>query len=130
MNWTEDEYAAYLQKTGKATPSKPKRSKYGNRRVWVDGIPFDSQKEADYYCGLKLRVKAGEIDGFVYHGKIVVSEGEGQERRAALYEPDFIVLYPGRRYEIIDTKGVETQVFKLKIKGIYDKYPKLEVKTV
>ena len=92
MNWTEDEYSAYLQKTGKAAPKKSKRLKYGNRRVWVDGIPFDSQKEADYYCHLKLRVKAGEIDGFVYHGKIVVSEGEGKERRAALYEPDFIVL--------------------------------------
>ncbi|MCG0031156.1 DUF1064 domain-containing protein, partial [Vibrio parahaemolyticus] len=30
---------------------KPKgRSKYGNRKSVIDGITFDSQKEAGYYC--------------------------------------------------------------------------------
>ena len=30
-------------------------------------IDFDSQKEADYYCELKLKLKANEIKGFVYN---------------------------------------------------------------
>ena len=40
---------------------KPKRQKYGNRRVEVDGIKFDSQHEANVYQELMLRVKAGEL---------------------------------------------------------------------
>lgn len=35
--------------------------KYGNRKVTVDGIEFDSQKEARRYCELKLLQRAGRI---------------------------------------------------------------------
>lgn len=126
MMWTEAEYAAYLQKTGKTAPKR--RNKYNARRVWVDGIPFDSQKEADYYAELKLRVRAGEIDGFTHHGNMVVAEGEGNIK-GSLYETDFIVFLPGGRYEIIDTKGVETDVYKNKIKVLRNRYPCIKIKT-
>lgn len=39
----------------------PKRSKYGARRVTVDGVTFDSKGEADRWCELKLEERAGEI---------------------------------------------------------------------
>lgn len=126
MMWTEDEYAAYLQKTGKTAPKR--RNKYNARKTWVDGIPFDSQKEADYYAELKLRVRAGEIDGFAHHGNMVVAEGE-DTTRGTLYETDFIVFLPGGRYEIIDTKGIQTDVFKNKIKVLRNRYPRIEIKT-
>jgi len=38
-----------------------KRPKYGNRRVTVDGITFDSQAEHRRWCELKLLERAGEI---------------------------------------------------------------------
>jgi len=38
-----------------------KRSKYGNTRVVVDGMKFDSKREAAIWNELKLREKAGEI---------------------------------------------------------------------
>lgn len=38
-----------------------KRSKYGNNKVVVDGVEFDSQKEADRYGVHKMRLVAGEI---------------------------------------------------------------------
>lgn len=38
-----------------------KRSKYGNNKVVVDGVEFDSQKEADRYGINKMRLVAGEI---------------------------------------------------------------------
>ena len=38
-----------------------KKSKYGNKKTEVDGIRFDSQKEAKRYSELKLLLKAGEI---------------------------------------------------------------------
>lgn len=63
---TEEEYAEFCRRTGRRcspgihpdtkppeTPI-PKRSKYGNRRVEIDGMKFDSQHEADYYFGTLL----------------------------------------------------------------------------
>ena len=38
-------------------------SKYGNRKVTVDGISFDSVREARRYKELKLLLLAGEIIG-------------------------------------------------------------------
>lgn len=35
--------------------------KYGNKKVFVDGILFDSKKEARRYCELKMLQSAGEI---------------------------------------------------------------------
>ena len=39
------------------------KSKYRNRKVSVDGITFDSRKEAQRYRELKLLLLAGEIIG-------------------------------------------------------------------
>jgi hypothetical protein len=36
--------------------------KYGNRKTVVDGIEFDSAKEARRYCELKLLQRAGQIE--------------------------------------------------------------------
>ena len=35
--------------------------KYGNKKVVVDGVEFDSKKEARRYCELQLLLQAGEI---------------------------------------------------------------------
>lgn len=36
-------------------------SKYHNKKVWYDGIEFDSKKERDYYIYLKQKESEGEI---------------------------------------------------------------------
>ena len=38
-----------------------KAAKYNNKKVTLDGITFDSQKEANRYCELKLLQRAGQI---------------------------------------------------------------------
>ena len=38
-----------------------RRAKLGNKKVTVDGIEFDSKKEAQRYFELKLLLQAGEI---------------------------------------------------------------------
>lgn len=43
------------------------RSKFGNRRTLVDGIWFDSEKEANRYLALKMAQKAGDISELVIH---------------------------------------------------------------
>ena len=39
----------------------PKKRKYRNTTTTVDGIRFDSRKEANRYCELQLMQRAGEI---------------------------------------------------------------------
>lgn len=122
MRITEEE----ARRLGILPPQKKTKNKYGARKVHVDGVAFDSQLEADYYLELKLRQRAGEIAGFCRQARFVVTTGE----RAAEYVCDFVVFYPDGRYEIIDTKGVETDVFRLKRKSFYEKYPRLKLKLI
>ena len=49
---------SYL-KFRKRAPAK--RAKFGNKKIELDGIKFDSLAEANRYCALKLRVRIGEI---------------------------------------------------------------------
>ncbi len=111
--------------------SKPKtvkksRSKYNAQKIWVDGILFDSKAEADYYCQLKLLLRAGEITGFCRQARFLITEGVNGERGTE-YVTDFIIFYPNGNYQIVDVKGKETDVFKIKEKAFREKYPKLKI---
>lgn len=50
-HWNIEEYKAY-QKKGK------RKSKYGAKKTQIDGHVFDSEKEANYYQELKIRLQA------------------------------------------------------------------------
>ena len=91
------------------------KSKYNSRKTVVDGISFDSRAEADYYCQLKILLRAGKIDGFCRQARFVITEGNNGEKGTE-YVTDFVVFYPNGTYRIVDVKGVKTEVFKLKIK--------------
>ena len=117
---------AEAKKLGVKVPDQKKRSKYNARKVRVDGIAFDSQAEANYYCRLKLLLRAGEIDGFCRQARFVITEGRNGERGTE-YVTDFVVFYPDGKYRIVDVKGVKTDVFRLKVKCMREKYPKLKI---
>ena len=48
-----------------ATPKqpKPRRNKYGNEAVTVDGLKFHSRREAKRYRELRVMQRAGQITG-------------------------------------------------------------------
>ena len=48
------------------------RSKYGAKKVTVDGITFDSKKEANRWCELRLMERAGVITGLERQVKFVL----------------------------------------------------------
>ncbi len=130
MNWTENEYAEYQRKNGSKAVLEPvKRSKYNNNHIRVDGILFDSQKEADYYSDLKLRLRAGEIKGFCRQPEFVLLEGFA-DVRPETYKADFIVWKMDGTADVIDVKGMETEVFRIKRKQFMEKFPGLRINTI
>ena len=128
MRWTEQEYQAHLEKKGKATArTKPeKRAKYNNKKTWVDGVCFDSQKESQYYGQLKLLMQAKAIKGFCLQPQFILVEGNEAER-AITYKADFIVFHNDGHTEIVDVKGFESAQWKRTFKQFRLKYPELKL---
>lgn len=80
-----------------------KRGKYGNRKVTVDGMKFDSQHEADYYSSvLWPRWMAGEL---VLLARQVPFDLPGGIR----YIADFVTVDTAGRVEVIDAKSAITK---------------------
>lgn len=128
MNFDEQWLEDYYKRQGKPQPGVllvpvEKKSKYRNNRVKVDGFMFDSQFEADYYADLKLQLRAGVIKGFCRQPRFPLIDGRE-------YVADFIVFNLDGTAEIIDTKGVLTDVYKLKRDMFKERYPKLGIKEV
>lgn len=131
MRWTEEQYMEWLERQGiKTAREKPKkRPKYNNKKTWIDGICFDSKKEAEYYSILKTLQVAGEIKGFCRQPEFILVEGNAEER-AITYKADFIVFHNDGRIEIIDVKGYESDQWKRTYKQFKLKYPNMELKIV
>ncbi len=99
-----------------------RRSKYGNRKTVVDGITFDSQREARHYQELCLREKAGEIIDLQVQRPYVLSVNGAN---ICTYIADFFFLErecpQTTKHEVwtqvvADSKGVRTAVYRLKAK--------------
>lgn len=96
---------------------RQKRRKYGNQITVVDGIRFDSKREARYYESLKHRRTAGEVAFFLRQVPIHLPGG-------TKLVVDFVVFYTdGRPAEFIDAKGRETKEFRIKKREVEHHYP-------
>lgn len=95
-------------------------NKYQNKRVAVDGIIFDSKKEATRYKELKLLERAGKIKDLRRQVKYELQPKyklNGKTNRSISYVADFVYYDIDKETEIIeDTKGFKTDVYKLKKK--------------
>jgi len=82
-------------------------NKYHNKKTVLDGIKFDSKKEANRYAELKLMARAGEIWGLILQPRYTIVEGfeyKGKKIRKSEYVPDF-AYYQGNEYIIEDVKS-------------------------
>jgi len=94
---------------------KKRLHKYGAKRTWVDGIAFDSKAEAAYYSQLKLRDRLGEVTDVKLQEPFVVFGPKGQV--ICTWKADFTFWdVKEKRKRVIDVKGVQTPLFKLKKK--------------
>ena len=100
-----------------------KRPKYNAKKTIVDGIKFDSKKEAAYYAELKLRKRAGEVVGFLRQVPLHLACG-------TVYRMDFLVFYSDGTCKGIEVKGYETPEWKIKKKMVDNEYPWFELEVV
>ena len=91
-------------------------NKYGNRKTIVDGIRFDSLKEASRYQQLVLLQKAGYIKDLQRQVKYeLIPKQEGE--RACHYVADFVYTDEESGKVIVeDIKGYRTDAYKIKRK--------------
>ena len=101
---------------------KPQKCvKYGNVKTSVDGLKFDSKKEAKRYQELKLLQRAGEIERFDHQVEFILRPGftdnEGKRIRPRVYVADFVLyLKDGTRIieDVKGGKGTQTRLFQSK----------------
>ena len=109
--------------------------KYNNKKIEVDGITFDSKKEANRYKELSLLQKAGKISGLRTQVRYVLipsqrevsdevytrGENKGKYKpgklleRECTYVADF-VYYKDGKVIVEDTKGFRTKEYIIKRK--------------
>ena len=94
-----------------------KANKYKAQQTTLDGITFASKAEARYYAQLKRREKAGEVGGVECQRPFMILGPKGE--LITTYKADFAFWdFKEDRFRVIDVKGVETPVFRLKRKMV------------
>ena len=109
-----------------------KTHKYNAIKIKIDGISFDSKKEANRYLELKTLERAGVISNLILQPKFLLQEGfvrDGKKYRAIFYIADFEYIKDGKRI-VEDVKGMKTDIYKLKKKMFLKKYPQVVFKEI
>lgn len=113
----------FSRKKPDPTEKKAGKNKYKNKKVTLDGITFDSKLEK-YMYGLlnfhkipfQLKPKWEIQAAFTYDGQAV---------RSIRMEPDFVIsTTPGFDLAVVDTKGMITKEWKIKVKLLKNNFKK------
>lgn len=104
------------------------RSKYHAKKTVVDGITFDSKREADRYLVLKSMEEDGTIEGLRRQARyelVPAFDVDGKHYRPVFYVADFTYVDKETGEEIVeDVKGMRTDVYKIKSKLFARRYGK------
>lgn len=118
-----------------------RRRKYGNTKIMVDGIQFDSKREAARYQELRLLERAGVISFLQLQAKFQLIPNQyapsdetytkgprkGQRKPGKLLEhecsyiADFCYIRNGETV-VEDAKGYRTEVYRIKKKLMLERY--------
>lgn len=97
-------------------------SKYGNRKTTLNGVEFDSHKEAQRYAQLRLLERAGKISNLRRQVKYVLIPAQRDEKgklleRECSYVADHVYFDLALGKVVVeDVKGVRTEAYKIKKK--------------
>lgn len=102
------------------------RSKYHARKTTVNGITFDSRKEAYRYLVLKGMEDEGAIENLrrqVRYELVPAFDVDGRHYRPVCYVADFVYVDKETGKEVVeDVKGMRTDAYKLKSKLFARRY--------
>jgi len=102
---------------------KQPKSKFHNIPVTIDDIRFPSILEANYYCNLKILLRQGEIKAFERQVRFDIGAGRK-------YVADFVVEHNDGSIEVVEVKGYETAVWRLKKALFIERYPDIKLTVV
>lgn len=92
------------------------KHKYNAKKTDIDGIRFDSKKEAKYYQDLLLRQRAGEVIFFLRQTAFHLPGG-------VTYRVDFQEFHSDGTIHFVEIKGFETKDWIMKKKLVEALYP-------
>lgn len=107
-------------KQNKTSLKQAKKSKYRAVKTEINGIMFDSKREAARYQELRLLERAGEINSLRLQVpyELIAKSKYG---RSIKYVADFVYSRNGLTV-VEDAKGVRTPVYRLKKRMMAEKY--------
>lgn len=109
----------------KLQEQEQKKRKYGNKKVTIDNVEFDSLAEARRYEQLKLMEQAGAISDLRLQPRYELQRGftdsAGVKQRAIVYIADFSYSEGGLRV-VEDVKGKAVAAYLIKKKLFLFKY--------
>lgn len=119
VRWSEGELELVQQRIKRGVRVKEKRPRIKSTPTTVDGITFQSVREAEVYSALKLRQLAGEISDLKLQQCFpIVVNG----KRVCDYIADF-TYREGGLLVVVDAKGHKTEMYALKkklVRAVYD----------
>lgn len=102
--------AANLKRIDSASAPLKVRNKYGNTRTEVEGVSFDSKREAKRWKELRLLLRTGMLKWLGRQVEFILPGG-------IIYKADFVYIQAHTDdLHIEDSKGVRTPEYKLKAK--------------
>ena len=136
MNWTTAQVVEVYKQRGEPCPVQQacgdgrKQHKYHAQPVTIDGHRFDSTLEAQHYQSLKIAAEKGWITDLELQPRFVLQEKlklpSGATQRAIVFKADFRFKQDGK-VVVVDSKGMETPMFKIKQKLFRLKYPEIDL---
>lgn len=119
MKVTEEEYARLANRLKKvpAADENPKRNKYGNVKKLVNGLEFDSTKEARHFQDLHAEQQAGNITELRRQVSIDI---EVNGHYIGFYVADFTYKRNGKLVvEDVKSKATKTDTYRWKKKLVF-----------
>ena len=95
-------------------------NKYRNKKTILDGITFDSMKEAKRYKQLKIFERSGLIKDLKLQVPFLLID-KSSNGRAIKYVADFVYTEDNKMV-VEDVKGVRTDVYRLKKRLLAERY--------
>ena len=134
IKYTAKTHKKPIEKKKISTDINRPKNKYNAVKTEINGIVFDSKKEANYYSYLLALKEQGKIDNIKMQVEYLLQPAfireNGEKVKNIKYYADFVVTYKNGTTEVIDVKGRRTKEYSIKRKMLLDRYPNINFKEV